>query len=120
MTGISTCPCKVNGHALASAPYRSKETHIEINGIIMAIIIGAIVGGLGRLVVRGKQNISILMTIVIGIVAALIGTFLARQLHVSNTAGIDWIQLFIQVALAAVGVALYTGGGRSRGRSRRR
>lgn len=58
------------------------------------------------------------MTIVIGIVAALIGTFIARQLHVGSTAGIDWIQLLIQVALAAVGVTLYTG--RGRGRSRRR
>src|SRR5450631_108234 len=115
MTGIGPSPCRVSRHALASAPYRSKETHIEINGIIMAIIVGAIIGGLARLVIRGKQNISMLMTIVIGIVAALIGTFIARQLHVSNTAGIDWIQLFIQVALAAVGVTLYTG--RSRGRS---
>jgi uncharacterized membrane protein YeaQ/YmgE (transglycosylase-associated protein family) len=120
MSGIEPSPCRVSGHALASAPYRSRETHIDINGIITAIIIGAIVGGLGRLVIRGKQNISMLMTIVIGIVAALIGTFIAQQLHVSNTAGIDWIQLFIQVALAAVGVTLYTGGGRSRGRSRRR
>ncbi|MEP7192650.1 MAG: GlsB/YeaQ/YmgE family stress response membrane protein [Actinomycetota bacterium] len=91
---------------------------MEINGIITAIIIGAIVGGLGRLVIRGKQSISLLMTIVIGIVAALIGTFIARQLHVGSTAGIDWIQLLIQVALAAVGVTLYTG--RGRGRSRRR
>jgi uncharacterized membrane protein YeaQ/YmgE (transglycosylase-associated protein family) len=120
MSGIEPSPCRVSGHALASAPYRSRETHIEINDIITAIIIGAIVGGLGRLVVRGKQNISMLMTVVIGIVAALIGTFIARQLHLSATAGIDWIQLFIQVALAAVGVTLYTGGGRSRGRSRRR
>jgi uncharacterized membrane protein YeaQ/YmgE (transglycosylase-associated protein family) len=120
MIHLAPSPCRVSGHALASAPYRSKETDIEINGIIMAIIVGAIVGGLGRLVIRGKQNISMLMTIVIGIVAALIGTFIARQLHVSNTAGIDWIQLFIQVALAAVGVTLYTGGGRGRGRSRRR
>jgi uncharacterized membrane protein YeaQ/YmgE (transglycosylase-associated protein family) len=117
MTDLPPSPCRVSGHALVSAPYRSRETHIEIKGIIMAIIIGAIVGGLGRLIIRGKQDISMLMTIVIGIVAALIGTFIARQLHVSSTAGIDWIQLFIQVALAAVGVTLYTG--RSRGRSRR-
>lgn len=78
----------------------------------MAIIVGAIVGGLGRLVVRGRQHISLLMTVVIGIVAALIGTFVARQLHVANTAGIDWIQLAIQVGLAAIGVTLYTNRGR--------
>jgi len=91
-----------------------------IDGVITAIIVGAIVGGLGRLVIRGKQQISLLMTIVIGIVAALIGTFIAVRLGVANTPGIDWIELFIQVGLAAVGVTLYAGGGRSRGGSRRR
>jgi uncharacterized membrane protein YeaQ/YmgE (transglycosylase-associated protein family) len=120
MTGAAHPPCRVGRHASASAPYRSRESHIEINGIITAIIVGAIVGGLGRLVVRGRQNISLLMTLVIGIAAALTGTFIAQQLNVGNTAGIDWIQLLIQVGLAAVGVTLYTGGGRSRGRSRTR
>jgi uncharacterized membrane protein YeaQ/YmgE (transglycosylase-associated protein family) len=86
-----------------------------ISGIFSAIIVGAIIGGLGRLVVRGKQHISVLMTIIIGIVAALIGTFLAVTLGVGT-----WIEIFIQVGLAAIGVTLYTGGGRSRGRSRRR
>lgn len=86
-----------------------------ISGIFSAIIVGAILGGLGRLVLPGKQHISLLMTIVIGIVAALVGTFLAVRLGVGN-----WIELFIQVGLAAIGVILYTGGGRGRGRSRRR
>jgi len=120
MTGAAHPPCRVGYHASASAPNRSRESQIEITGIITAIIVGAIVGGLGRLVVRGRQNISLLMTLVIGIAAALIGTFIAQQLNVGNTAGVDWIQLLIQVGLAAVGVTLYTGGGRSRGRSRTR
>jgi uncharacterized membrane protein YeaQ/YmgE (transglycosylase-associated protein family) len=91
-----------------------------IDGVITAIIVGAIIGGLGRLVIRGKQHISLPITIVIGIVAALTGTFIAVMLGVANTPGIDWIELFIQVGLAAVGVTLYTGGGRSRRGSRRR
>ena len=87
-----------------------------ISAIISAIIVGAIVGALGRLVVPGKQNISIWVTIAIGIVAALIGTFIANALGVGNTNGIDWIKLIIQIALAAVGVALVAGGARSRTR----
>jgi uncharacterized membrane protein YeaQ/YmgE (transglycosylase-associated protein family) len=97
------------------AQRRATENYMDISGIISAIIVGAIIGGLGRLVIRGKQNISLLMTVVIGIVTALLGTFLAVRLGVGT-----WIEFFIQVALAAVGVSLYTGGGRSRGRSRRR
>ena len=42
-----------------------------IGTIIGAVIAGLIIGALGRLLVPGKQNISILVTIVIGIVASL-------------------------------------------------
>ena len=85
-----------------------------IPAIISAIVVGAIIGALGRLVVRGKQNISMVATILIGIVAALVGTFIAQALGVGDTKGIDWIKLVIQVALAAGGVSLYAG---TRGRS---
>lgn len=79
--------------------------------ILTAIIIGAIIGVLGRLVVRGSQNISMVATVLIGIVAALIGTAIARAIGVDATSGIDWIELAIQVGLAAVGVAVYAGRG---------
>jgi hypothetical protein len=47
---------------------------------------------------------------VIGVVAALLGTVLARALGIATaTAGIDWLELLIQVALAAVGVGLVAG-----------
>ena len=77
--------------------------------IISAIVVGAIIGALGRLVLPGRQNISIWLTIAIGIVAALIGSLIANALGVGNTNGIDWIKLIIQVALAAAGVALVAG-----------
>ncbi|WP_273652186.1 GlsB/YeaQ/YmgE family stress response membrane protein [Cellulomonas fimi] len=83
-------------------------------GIISAIIIGAIVGILGRLLVRGRQRISILLTIVVGIVAALIGTWLATLIGVRDTGGIDWIELFLQIGLAAIGVAAVSGSRRRR------
>jgi len=35
-------------------------------GIITAIVVGAIVGVLARLVLPGRQNISIILTIVVG------------------------------------------------------
>ncbi len=82
-----------------------------ISSIISAIVIGAIIGVLGRLAVRGKQNISFVATIVIGIVAALIGTLIAGLIGVSDTPGIDWIELVIQVVLSAVGVSLVAGRG---------
>jgi uncharacterized membrane protein YeaQ/YmgE (transglycosylase-associated protein family) len=85
------------------------EALMTIGGIISAIIVGLIIGALGRLVVPGRQNIPIWLTIVIGIVAALIGTAIARVFGWANTPGVDWIELIIQVVLAAVGVALVAG-----------
>ena len=82
---------------------------MTITGIILAIVIGAVIGVLGRLVVPGKQNIPIWLTIVIGIVAAFIGTAIARLFGVAVTSGIDWIELILQVVVAAIGVAIVAG-----------
>ncbi len=88
---------------------------MTITGVISALIIGLIIGALGRLVVPGRQSIPIWLTMLIGIVAALLGTVIARALNVVNTPGFDWIEILIQVALAAVGVGLVVGvGGRGR------
>ena len=88
-------------------------------GIIGAIVIGAIIGVIGRLILPGKQNIPIWLTILVGIVAALLGSFLARALGVEDTKGIDWIELLIQLALAVVGVAIVAGIWSGRNRSGR-
>ena len=82
---------------------------MEVTGIISALIIGIIIGALGRLVVPGRQRMPIWLTIVIGIVAALIGTAIATVLGVADTGGVYWIELAIQVALAAGGVSLAAG-----------
>ena len=80
-----------------------------ILNIIQAIIIGAILGFVGRLVAPGKQNIPVWLTIVVGIVAAFIGTYIARLFGVADTKGIDWIELIIQVIVAAIGVTVVAG-----------
>jgi uncharacterized membrane protein YeaQ/YmgE (transglycosylase-associated protein family) len=83
---------------------------MTITGVITAIIIGLIIGALGRLVVPGKQNIPIWLTLLVGIVAAFLGTALARAVGIpTETSGIDWLELIMQVIVAAVGVALVAG-----------
>jgi uncharacterized membrane protein YeaQ/YmgE (transglycosylase-associated protein family) len=82
---------------------------MAITGIITAIVIGAIIGFVGRLVAPGKQNIPIWLTILVGIVAAFIGTWIAGLFGVANTGGIDWIELILQVVVAAIGVTVVAG-----------
>lgn len=99
---------------------------MTITGIITAILIGIVVGVLGRLLVPGRQPIGFLITILVGIVSAFIGTAIARAIGIPTaTSGIDWMELLVQVVVAAIGVALvaalmgrrHTGvtGGRGRG-----
>jgi uncharacterized membrane protein YeaQ/YmgE (transglycosylase-associated protein family) len=79
---------------------------VTIGSVIGAIVIGLIIGALGRLIVPGKQKIPIWLTIVVGIAAAFVGTFIAGALGV---AAIDWIELVIQVLVAAIGVLVVAG-----------
>ncbi len=93
---------------------------MTITGIIVAIIIGAIIGVVARLILPGKQNIPIWLTIAVGIVAAILGTLLAQVVGVETTDGIDWIEIVLQIVIAVIGVAiadrLYSG--RNRGVTR--
>lgn len=80
---------------------------MTVTGIITAILIGIVVGALGRLVLPGRQPIGILLTILVGIVGALVGTALANAIGIPTaTGGIDWLELLVQVVVAAAGVAL--------------
>ncbi|MER6825746.1 GlsB/YeaQ/YmgE family stress response membrane protein [Streptosporangium sp. NPDC000563] len=87
---------------------------MTIASILGAIVIGAIIGALGRLLLPGRQAIGVVLTVVVGIIAALIGTAIAQGLGVATTSGIDWIELVMQVGLAVVGVGLVAGLKRSR------
>ncbi|GAA2690203.1 MULTISPECIES: GlsB/YeaQ/YmgE family stress response membrane protein [Nonomuraea] len=82
---------------------------MTIASILGAIVIGAVIGAIGRLLLPGRQAIGWILTIVVGIVAALIGTALAQVLGVQTTPGIDWIELVMQVVLAVVGVGIVAG-----------
>lgn len=93
---------------------------MTVVGIITALIVGLIVGALGRLVVPGRQNMPMWLHMVIGVGAALLGTVIARAAGIAtNTAGIDWAELAVQVVVAAIAVAIVAGvGSRRRGVSR--
>ena len=77
-------------------------------GIIGTIIFGAVIGVLARVVLPGRQAYGWIVTILLGIVGALIGYWLWGALGGGNTRGIDWIRLAISVAAAALLSFIYT------------
>ncbi|MER7165280.1 GlsB/YeaQ/YmgE family stress response membrane protein [Micromonospora sp. NPDC000207] len=92
---------------------------MTVIGIITALIVGLIVGALGRLVVPGRQNMPIWLHMLIGVGAALLGTVLARALGLATGSAFNLGEFVVQVLLAAAAVALVAGvGGRRRGVTR--
>jgi uncharacterized membrane protein YeaQ/YmgE (transglycosylase-associated protein family) len=77
---------------------------VEITGLISALIVGLIIGALGRLIIPGKQHLPIWLTLLLGIVAAVLGGWLG---------GLIWntflFVLLVQVLLAAAIVYLADG-----------
>ena len=70
--------------------------------IWQGLLAGVIVGPLARLVLPGDQNMSLIMTILVGAVGAIGGGLLYVAFGGGETAGIDWTRLIIQVAVAVI------------------
>jgi uncharacterized membrane protein YeaQ/YmgE (transglycosylase-associated protein family) len=75
---------------------------------IWAIIAGLIIGLIARAVLPGRQDIPIWLTIVLGVIGAVIGNAIASGLGVEDTKGIDWIRHVVQIAAAAGLIAVVT------------
>ena len=86
---------------------------MRVTDYLNAIVVGAVVGVLGRLVLPGRQRIGAFVTLLIGVGAALLGALVAQLFGVDDHAGVrvwvlhwDWIVLAIQVGFAVVGVGV--------------
>jgi len=74
--------------------------------LITAALVGAIIGGLARLVLPGKQELGVITTIVIGWIGSLIGSLLGRHLfHVGS-----FLTVLCEIAVAAVLVLIASSG----------
>lgn len=76
--------------------------------IIVLIVVGAIIGLLGKLVAPGdKDNIPIWLTILCGIGGVLLGYWIYSFFGGSaQTDGIDWVRWFVAILTAAVLVVI--------------
>lgn len=71
-------------------------------GILSWIIIGAIAGVLGKLIVPGPDKGGIIWTVVLGIVGALLGGWISSVLGFGGVTGFDFRSLIIAVLGAAL------------------
>jgi uncharacterized membrane protein YeaQ/YmgE (transglycosylase-associated protein family) len=79
-----------------------------LSSIIWTIVVGLIIGLLGRLILPGRQNISLLMTTLIGIVASLVGgLILGATAYKNSSGGVPWLAIIVGAILAALGIMIY-------------
>ena len=79
--------------------------------ILSAVIVGLIIGALARLVMPGKQNIGVLMTIVLGVLGSLIGSWLCYNLfgYQNERGGWAVIPFLVGIVVAVILIAIYVG-----------
>ena len=80
---------------------------MDVNGILSAIVAGLLIGYLGRLLAPGKhKRLGLILTLLIGIVGALIGSAVAEAVDVKSFL----LTLVIQLVAAALLVTLFSTG----------
>jgi uncharacterized membrane protein YeaQ/YmgE (transglycosylase-associated protein family) len=94
-------------------PRSEASRRMSVNAVLYAIGVGIVVGVLGRLILPGRQHIGAILTVLIGIGSALLGTYVTKLLGWSEKTPVSfvglhwhWIQLGIQVGFAVVATAL--------------
>jgi uncharacterized membrane protein YeaQ/YmgE (transglycosylase-associated protein family) len=85
--------------------------------ILGLIVVGLIIGALARLIKPGKQRLSILATLVLGVVGAIIGGLIASFFGTGDVFELNVVGFILAViaAVLLIGVAEGVSGGRSRG-----
>jgi uncharacterized membrane protein YeaQ/YmgE (transglycosylase-associated protein family) len=79
-----------------------------IGTVIGAIVVGLIVGALARLLMPGKQNIGVIMTILLGAVGSFLGSWITYQVGYSNSnGGFAIFPFLVGIVVAVALIAFY-------------
>jgi uncharacterized membrane protein YeaQ/YmgE (transglycosylase-associated protein family) len=70
--------------------------------LLGVLIVGLIIGALARLIKPGKQNLSVLATLGLGCVGALIGGIVATLLGTGTLSEIDFLGFVVAVVAAVL------------------
>jgi uncharacterized membrane protein YeaQ/YmgE (transglycosylase-associated protein family) len=86
---------------------------VHAHDYLAAIVFGLVIGVVARIVLPGRQRIGLIFTVLIGMAAAVAGTWAAdrwnlHSSHLFQVAGrhYDWLVVGLQVGIAVVGVAI--------------
>jgi uncharacterized membrane protein YeaQ/YmgE (transglycosylase-associated protein family) len=72
---------------------------VSLAGLVSALLVGLVIGALGRLVVPGPKSVPVWLTVALGVSAALLGSITAGAVGLDFDR-FDLLQLIIQVVFA--------------------
>jgi uncharacterized membrane protein YeaQ/YmgE (transglycosylase-associated protein family) len=81
-----------------------------VGTIVGAIFIGLIVGALARLILPGRQNIGVIMTILLGAIGSFVGSWVTyRLVSTPNQGKFELTAFLVGIIVAVVLIAIYVG-----------
>jgi uncharacterized membrane protein YeaQ/YmgE (transglycosylase-associated protein family) len=81
-----------------------------IGTIVGAIFIGLIVGALARLILPGRQNIGVIMTILLGAIGSFTGSWVTyRLISTANQGKFELTAFLVGIIVAVILIAIYVG-----------
>jgi uncharacterized membrane protein YeaQ/YmgE (transglycosylase-associated protein family) len=84
------------------------DDNVDVGNILIYILVGAVVGIIARFLVPGRDPMGIIMTIVVGIIGAIVGGYLAGTVF-EETEGVDWIASIVVAVIAVLLLRAVTG-----------
>ena len=91
---------------LAVLAQESGDGNITLGSILLYVLVGAVVGLLARFLVPGDDPLGIVGTIVLGVIGAVIGGWLAGAVF-EDTEGVDWIASIAVAVLLVLAVRMF-------------
>jgi uncharacterized membrane protein YeaQ/YmgE (transglycosylase-associated protein family) len=91
---------------LAVLAQESGDGNITVGSILLYVLVGAVVGVLARFLVPGDDPLGLIGTIVLGIIGAVIGGWLAGAVF-EDTEGVDWIASIAVAVLLVLAVRMF-------------
>jgi uncharacterized membrane protein YeaQ/YmgE (transglycosylase-associated protein family) len=86
---------------------------VHAQDYLAAIVFGLVIGVVARILLPGRQRIGLIVTVLIGMGAAVVGTWAADRWNIHSSHlftafhhRYDWAVVGVQVGIAVVGVAI--------------
>lgn len=89
------------------------DIDITVTDVIVYVVAGLVIGAIARLLLPGRQEMGIVATIILGVIAAVVGGIAWEAIFPDND-GVAWIGSIVVAVILLYLYVMVTGRGRTR------